>query len=103
MSLMVKDIPLYKGRKLTDKEARISFFEPDVLRNFADGAKISESDQIVLEGQPGGYLLFDMPIARLSLKGESRMSLYIVFYNQKLISQHGHFLSRRNLQQNKGA
>jgi hypothetical protein len=84
LSIMVQDLDLFRGRKMTDREAR-KLFEPIAIKEFSAGGKIVESTQIVLEGQPGVVTVEDATFERLNLKGESRIVNYVVFYDQKLI------------------
>lgn len=84
LSLMVKDIPLYNGRKLKNSEAKI-LFSPDLIKDFADGGEVTESKRMILEGQPAGFIVSDQKVERLDLVLWVRTATYIVFYNNKLI------------------
>ncbi len=81
---MVKDIPLYNGRKLKNSEAKI-LFSPDLIKDFADGGEVIESKRIILEEQPAGFIVSDQKVERLDLVLWVRTATYIVFYNNKLI------------------
>lgn len=83
-SVMVKDVPKFKGRNLTDKEA-VHLFTKSSLAEFAEGGSIVESGTIVLEGQPGGYIISDNSFQRLEVKVNVRTLNYSFYYKGKLI------------------
>lgn len=83
--LMVKDIPLFKGRKLTNKEKAL-MFAPDVIKSFVpDGATFISAKPIVLDAQKGAMLVYDEVLERVDLKMRVRNVQFITTYGDKMI------------------
>ena len=85
VSIMVKKTPLYKGKKLTNTQAKL-LFTKKMLAEMSIGETVLESGRIVLEGQPGGYVVTEITAARLDIKVKTRMLLYFIYYDGRFLS-----------------
>ena len=84
-SLMVKDIPLPAGYKLSEYELR-EFFHPNELRHrVPDGGTFIDAKSISLEGAPAGILVSDQPMQRLDLSLTLRMTQFITIQGKSMI------------------
>lgn len=83
--LIVKDIPLFNGRKLTNKEKAL-MFTSDVVKSFVpDGATFISAKPIVLDAQKGAMLVYDEVVERVDLKMRVRNVQFITTYGDKMI------------------
>jgi hypothetical protein len=83
--LMVKDIPQFNGRKLTNK-GKALMFAPTVVKNLIPAGKTFISAKpIVLDGQKGAMLVFDEVSERVDRKMRTRNVQFVTAYADKMI------------------
>jgi hypothetical protein len=83
--LMVKDIPLPPGYKITDQELD-DFFSPQELRGMIPkGASFISAQPVVLDNQKGGMMIFDQTLQRIDQKVSFRILHFITIYRNKMI------------------
>jgi hypothetical protein len=83
--LMVKDLPLFNGRKLTSKEIA-QMFSPNYIKNLVPNDTIFISAKpITLDAQKGAMLVFDKFVERVDLKIRSRNVQFVTTYDNKMI------------------
>lgn len=83
--LMVKDIPLFNGHKLTDKE-RALMFTPNLIKNLVpSGTTFISAKQVVLDSKKGAMLIFEEIVERVDAKVRARNVQFITIYGDKLI------------------
>lgn len=76
-NLMVKDLPLPAGYKLTEGELK-EFFQPNELKDMVpDNGTFIDANSIVLEGAPAGILVSDQTMQRIDLTLTMRMTQFI--------------------------
>jgi len=84
-NLMVKDIPLPRGHKLSKKELQ-EFFQPNVLKDIVpEGGTFIDAKSIVLEGAPAGMLISDQTTHRLDISLKMRMTQFITIHGKSMI------------------
>ena len=83
--LMVKDIPLFNGRKLTNKEKTLMFAPSEVKNLVPDGATFISAKPIVLDAQKGAMLVYDEIVERVDLKMRVRSVQFLTIYDDKMI------------------
>ena len=84
-SLMVKDIPLPEGYKLSENEVK-DFFMPNELKHLvSDNGVFIDAKTIVLEGAPAGMLISDQKIQRLDLTLSIRTTQFITIQGKSMI------------------
>lgn len=84
-NLMVKDIPLPAGYKITENELK-EFFRPDELKDMIpDDQTFIDAKSIVLEGAPAGILVSDQTMQRLDLTLTMRMTQFITIHGESMI------------------
>ena len=83
--LMVKDIPLPPGYKVTKKELD-EFFTDRELRGMAPrGATVISAKPIILDGQKGGMFIFDQTMQRLDITMKIRNLHFVTVRGSKMI------------------
>jgi hypothetical protein len=83
--ILVQHIDVPKGVRPTQREID-SLFSSSNLRTFVpDGSTVIESKPIVLEGQEGGMLVYEMSADRLDVSIRMRMLQYVILYENRLI------------------
>ena len=83
--LMVKNIPLPPGYKITERELD-EFFSPKELREMIPkGGAFISAKSIVLDGQKGGMMVFDQTMQRIDNKITLRSLHFITIYGSKMI------------------
>lgn len=83
--LMVKDIPLFKGRKLTSREKALMFAPSNVKNLVPDGAIFISAKPIVLDAQKGAMLVYDLTGERVDVKMRVRNVEFVTTYGDKMI------------------
>lgn len=85
-SLMVKNIPLPAGYKLTEAESK-EFFQPNELKDMVpEGETFVEAKSIVLDGSPAGMLVSDQTKQRLDISLTMRMTQFVSIQGSSMIS-----------------
>jgi hypothetical protein len=83
--LMVKDIPLPSGYKITEQELD-SLFSPQGLKEMIPkGASFISAQPIVLDGKKGGMMVFDQTLQRLDVILALRGRFFITIHANKMI------------------
>ncbi len=84
-SLMVKDMPLPDGHKLSADELK-DFFQPNELKDMVpnDGTFI-EGKYIVLDGSPAGMLVSDQTKQRLDISITMRTTQFVTIHESSMI------------------
>jgi hypothetical protein len=83
--LMVKNIPLPSGYKITERELD-DFFSPHELKDMVpNGASFISAQSIILDGQKGGMMVFDQTLQRIDQKLSFRNLQFITIYRNKMI------------------
>ncbi|MBX3291369.1 MAG: hypothetical protein KF881_00595 [Acidobacteria bacterium] len=86
MLIEIREIIPPKGKKVTQRDLD-AMFTPTNLKVFVpEGGVVLESKPIILEGQRGGMLVYDVTAGRLDLTLTMRTLSYMVFYKNRLIS-----------------
>lgn len=55
------------------------------MEDTTNGETIIESGQVVIEGQPGGYVISEIITNRLGLTLKTRTLLYSIYYDSRII------------------
>ena len=85
-NLLVKDLPLPAGYKLTAEELK-EFFQPNELKGMIpDGGTFIDAKEMILEGLPAGMIIHDQIQERLELKLAMRMTQFVTVYESSMIS-----------------
>lgn len=84
--LMVKDIPLFKGRKLTSREKALMFAPSNIKNLVPDDVVFISAKPIVLDAQKGAMLVFDQVAERVDLKMKIRHVQFVTSYGDKMIT-----------------
>lgn len=83
--LMIKDIPLLKGRKMTSREKALMFAPSNVKNLVPDGAIFISAKPIVLDAQKGAMLVYDLTGERVDVKMRVRNVELVTTYGDKMI------------------
>src|SRR5262249_51320663 len=84
--IMVKDIPLPPGYKITKKDLDDLFTDRELKELVPTGAIISTAKPIILDGQKGGMVIFDLATQRLDITLKTRNLYFITVRGNKMIS-----------------
>jgi hypothetical protein len=83
--LMVKDIPLPPGYKISNQELD-EFFSPQALREMVpNGASFISGQSIILDNQKGGMMVFKQTMQRLSTEVSFKIMQFTTIYQNKII------------------
>jgi hypothetical protein len=83
--LMVKNISLPLGYKITERELD-DFFSPQELKVMVPkGASFISAQPVVLDNQKGGMMIFDQTLQRVDQKVSIRNLHFITIYKNKMI------------------
>lgn len=86
MTILVQKVDPPKGARVTQKEID-SLFTASGMKDFMpDGAKVLESKPVVLEGEKGGMLVYEISADRLDFSMIVRTMQYMTFYKNRIIS-----------------
>jgi hypothetical protein len=85
ITLMVKDIPLFEGRKLTSKEKALMFAPNNIKNLVADDVVFVSAKPVVLDAQKGAMLVFDQVLERVDNKMKIRTVQFVTSYEDKII------------------
>lgn len=88
--VIVKDIPLYNGRKLNAREKASIFTQKSIQEFIPEGGTFVSFKPIVLDAQKGGMLVFDQTLERIDLKLKTRSINFITIYEDKMITISGY-------------
>ncbi len=84
-NLLVKDLPLPAGYKLTTEELK-ELFQPNELKGMIpDGGTFIDAKEMILEGLPAGMIIHDQIQERLELKLAMRMTQFVTVYESSMI------------------
>ena len=83
--LMVKDIPIPAGYKVTRKELDEFFNYKDLTEMVPTNATVLSVKPIVLEGQKGGMLIYDQTLQRLDITLKSRSLSFVTILSNKMV------------------
>ena len=83
--LMVKDIPLPSGYKITEQELDSVFSTQGLKEMIPKGASFISAQPIVLDGNKGGMMVFDQTLQRLDVALPLRGLFFITIYANKMI------------------
>lgn len=84
-NLIVKEMPFEDGSKPTESELE-AFFHPDNMKKMiSDEGSFVEADSIVLEGVPGGMLVFDATMQRLDFSETVRTVQFMIIKGEAMI------------------
>jgi hypothetical protein len=84
-SLMVKDMPLPNGYKLSPKELK-EFFQPNELKDMiSDGGTFVDAKYIVLDGSSAGMLVSDETKQRLDISVTMRTTQFVTIQGSSMI------------------
>ena len=85
VALSISKVPLFKGKKLTDKEGS-GFFTKEAISAFVkQDEKLIESGAFEIDNQPAGHILTDSKVTRSGIDFYSRTLTYMVFYDGSII------------------
>lgn len=83
--LMVKDIPLPAGYKITDEELSDLFTPSSLKETLPEGTLFISAKPIVLDRRKGGMLIFDQVRQRVDITMKMRSLHFITIYDNKMI------------------
>jgi len=83
--LMVKDIQLPSGYKVSQKELDEFFTENELGEMVPQGAKVISAKPIVLDNHKGGMIIFDQTLQRLDMTINMRNLHFITISSNKII------------------
>jgi hypothetical protein len=88
IALMVRDIALPKGYKMTQAEIKEIFAPKSLQTTIPKGGTFISAKSVVLDGRQGGMIIFDQDVQRLDVTVKFRNIQFVTFYNNKLIMIH---------------
>ena len=83
--LMVKDIPLPSGYRITEQELNDLFSPQSLKEMIPDGASFVTSKAVVLDRQKGGMIVFDQTQQRVDTTISMRSQQFVTVYKNKMI------------------
>lgn len=83
--LMVKDVPLPSGYKVTKKELDEFFSDKELRGMVPTGARVISAKPIILDGQKGGMVIFDQTVQRLDITLKIRNLYFVTVRGNKII------------------
>lgn len=86
--LMVKDLPLSPGRRVTERELSSFFVESELRQMVPAGGRFISGKQITLDGHKGGMMVFDQSAQRLDVTFKTRNLLFMTLRGGKMITLH---------------
>lgn len=86
MLIGIKDFTPPKGMRLTQRDIDTMFAPANLKDLVPEGGVMLEGKPIILEGQKGAMLVYDVTVERLDLKITMRTLSYSVLYKNRLIS-----------------
>jgi hypothetical protein len=84
--LMVKDLPLPPGRRITERELDGFFVERELRQMLPAGARFITGKPITLDGHRGGVLVFDQTVQRLDVALTIRSLHFMSIRGGKMIT-----------------
>jgi len=87
--VLIKDIPSRPGEKITEKDV-LEILNPKEINNLLpDGAVHIKSGKLNLENLPGFWVHYKMNMTRVKNLWETEVSMYTIFYKNKMIQIQG--------------
>lgn len=84
--IMVKDLPMPPGYKMTQADLRDIFSEKELRGMVPAGARLISAKPIVLDGQQGGMVMFEQTLQRLDLTMTVRGIHFVTVRSGKMVS-----------------
>ena len=82
--LMVKEIPITKGHKITKKEINDLFTEKEMKSSIPDDGKFISFTKMTLDNNPGGMIELEQIMERLNFKIKIRMVQFMFIRENKM-------------------
>jgi len=87
--ILIKEIPMGPGEKISEKDVS-EMLNPKEINNFLpDGAIHIKSGKLNLENLPGFWMHYKMNMSRVKNLWEFEVSMYAIFYKNKMIQIQG--------------